>query len=321
MNAEMTYMDEKEYGKIYLFKCVSLESIRGLLDTCTVKIVEQGEILIHPGQSNQTVYCILDGSLRIHADSLESIPNAIMGPGENVGEMSVIDQEPATSFVVANEPSRLLCIEEDILWSLVHASHAAACNLLFGMTRRLRHADDSVAAGEDSQTELEFHHYGSVDAITGLRNRYWLEQTLGRQVQRAHVDGAPLSLILVGVDHFRQFNEKYGVGYGNRVLYSLAHTISAHLRPTEVVARHSESNFLVLLPDKNLETATAIAERLRKEIVDSVPIMPDGRSKPHPVVTMGITEMQVEDTTETLFQAVEAALFRVRDDAGCDAPD
>lgn len=319
MNAEPIYMDEKEYGKIYLFKCVSLESIRGLLDACTVRIVEQGEILIRPGQSNQTVYCILDGSLRIQSYSLESIPDAILGPGENVGEMSVIDQELTMSFVVANEPSRLLCIEEDILWSLVHASHAAACNLLFSMTRRLRHTDDTLR--EDGRIELEFHHYGSVDAITGLRNRYWLEQTLARQVQRAHVGGAPLSLILIGVDHFRQFNEKHGIGYGNRVLYSLAHTISAHLRPTEVVARYSESNFLVLLPDKNLETAMAIAERLRKEIADSVPIMPDGRSKPHPAVSMGITEMQVEDTKESLFQAVEAALFRVRDAGGYEVPD
>jgi diguanylate cyclase (GGDEF)-like protein len=319
MNGDPTYMDEKEYGKIYLFKCVSPESIRGLLDACSVRYVEQGEILIRPGQSNQTVYCILDGSLRIQSYSLESIPDAIFGPGENVGEMSVIDQELTMFFVIANEPSRLLCIEEDILWSLVHASHAAACNLLFSMTRRLRHTDDALR--EDARLELEFHHYGSVDAITGLRNRYWLEQNLERQVQRAHVGGAPLSLILIGVDRFRPFNEKYGVGYGNRVLYSLAHTISAHLRPTEVVARHSESNFLVLLPEKNLEMATAIADRLQKEIMDAVPIMPDGRSKPHPVVSMGITEMQVEDTTETLFQAVEAALFRVRDATGYEVPD
>jgi diguanylate cyclase (GGDEF)-like protein len=319
MNGDPTYMDEQEYGKIYLFKCVNLESIRGLLDACTVRILEQGEILIHPGQSNQTVYCILDGSLRIQSYSLESIPDAILGPGENVGEMSVIDQELTMFFVIANEPSRLLCIEEDILWSLVHASHAAACNLLFSMTRRLRHTDDALR--EDGRLELEFHHYGSVDASTGLRNRYWLEQTLARQVQRAQVGGFPLSLIMIGVDHFRQFNEKYGIGYGNRVLYSLAHTISAHLRPTEVVARHSESNLLVLLPDKNLETAMAIADRLRKKITDAVPIMPDGRSKPHPVVSLGVTEMQVEDTTETLLQAVEAALFRTRDAAGYDIPD
>ncbi|MBN1547505.1 MAG: GGDEF domain-containing protein [Syntrophaceae bacterium] len=311
MNGEPTYMDEKEYGKIYLFKCVSLEAIRGLLDACTVRVVEKEEILIQPGQTNQTVYCILEGSLRVQADSLESIPDAILGPGENVGEMSVIDQQPATMFVVANEPSRLLCIDEDILWSLVHASHAAACNLLFSMTRRLRHTVESV--GEDDRIELEVHHYGSVDALTGLRNRYWLDQTLKRQVQRAQIGGNPLSLILIGVDHFRLFNDKYGISYGNRVLYSLAHTISARLRPTEVVARHSECNFLVLLPDKNLEIASCIAERLYREIVDAVPIMPDGRRKPHPEISMGIAEMQMYDTPETLLQAVEASLCRVRD--------
>jgi len=311
MSAESTYVDEKEYEGICLFKSVSLESIRGLLDACTVRTAEQGEILIRPGQSNQTVYCILDGSLRIHTDSLDSIPDAILGPGENVGEMSVIDQEPTTSFVVANEPSRLLCIEEDILWSLVHASHAAACNLLFSMTRRLRHTD--APAGEDGQTELEPYHYGSIDALTGLRNRYWLERTLGRQMQRARVDEAPLSMILIGVDHFKQFNEKYGTPYGNRVLYSLAHTISDHLRPREVVARYSNSDFLVLLPDKNLETAAFVADRLKREIMDAVPIMPDGRRKPHPTVSMGIVEMETEDTTGTLFQTVEAALYRTRD--------
>ncbi len=305
------FMDEKEYRKIYLFKGVGIESIRGLLDTCVVKSVARGEILMCPGQTTQTVYCILEGSLRIHTDSLNNIPDAILGPGENVGEMSVIDQEPITVFVVANEACRLLCIEEDILWSLVHASHAAACNLLFGMTRRLRHADNILA--EDSRIELEFQHYGTIDALTGLRNRSWLDQTLARQVQHAHDSGTPLSLVLIGVDHFRRFNEQYGFSYGNRVFYSLAHTISDNLRPTEIVGRYSESSFLVLLPDKNLEMAFTIAERLQKEIADAVPVRPDGRRKPHPGISLGVAEFQQKDTLWTLLQEAEAALFRVRD--------
>ncbi len=319
MNIETTYIDDREYEKIYLFKGVSLEAIRGLLDSCTVRVAEKDEILIRPGQTNQVVFCILEGSVRIHSDTLENIPDAILGTGENVGEMSVIDQEPAAVFVVANEPSRLLCIEEDILWSLVHASHDAACNLLFSMTRRLRRAGD--AQGEDLRIEGEFRHCGSVDALTGLRNRYWLEQTLSRQIQRAKVGSTPLSLILIGVDHFRQFNEKFGVSYGNRVLYSLAHTISVHLRPTEAVARHSEANFLVLLPEKNLETAFAIAERLQKEIADAVPILPDGRRKPHPGISWGVAAMKISDTPETLLQAAEAALSQLRENTGCAVSD
>jgi len=315
---DSTYVEEKEFEGIYLFKNVGLDSIRGLLDACTVRTAEQGEILIRPGQSNQTVYCILEGFLRIHTDSLESIPDAILGPGENVGEMSVIDQQPTTAFVVASEPSRLLCIEEDILWSLVHASHAAACNLLFSMTRRLRHSDSP--AGEEGQIEFESSHYGSLDVLTGLRNRYWLERTLGRQMQRARVDETPLSIILIGVDHLNQFYEKYGTAYGNRVLYSLAHTISDHLRPREVVARYSNSDFLVLLPDKNLSAAAAVADRLKKEIMEAVPIMPDGRRKPHPTVSMGIVEMETEDTAGTLFQTVEAALYPAGDTAEYGVP-
>jgi diguanylate cyclase (GGDEF)-like protein len=311
MHGEPTYMDEKEYGRIYLFKRVSLDTIRGLLDACTIRLVDKEEILMQPGQMNQTVYCILDGSLRIHSDSLAGIPDVILGPGANVGELSVIDQAPVAMFVVANEPSRLLCIEEDVLWSLVHASHAAACNLLFSMTRRLRHAEESQ--DEDGLPEGEFHDYGSVDALTGLRNRSWLEQTLARQVHRAHIGACPLSLILIGVDHFRAFNEKHGISYGNRVLYCLSQTMSAHLRPAEVVGRYNENHFLVLLPDKNLDTAAGIADRLYREITDAVPVLPDGRRKPHPDISMGIAEMEMEDTPETLLQAAEAALFRARD--------
>ena len=314
MDSESTYLEEKGYGEIDLFKHVDLEAVRGLLDACTIRDAGRDEILIRPGQTNQTVYCILAGSLRIHGGALEGIPDAIPGPGENVGEMLVIDQEPATVFVVANEPTRLLCIEEDILWSLVHASHAAACNLLLGMTRRLRHAAGTPLG--DRRAEPPFHHRGSIDALTGLRNRYWMEQTLGRQVLKSRMDGSPLSLILIGVDHFRPFNEKHGVSYGNRVFYSMAHTISANLRPAEVVVRYNEDDFLVLLPEKDLETAAGIADRLHREIMDAVPVLPDGRRKPHPDVSMGITEMGKGDIPETMLQAVEASLFRVRNGAG-----
>jgi CRP-like cAMP-binding protein len=98
-------------------------------------------------------------------ESLDSNPIAILGVGESVGEMSVIDNQPTSAFVVAEEDSRLMVMDEDILWSLVQSSHAAACNLLFTLTKRVRQADAVIAEAQAKAEHLIcgqnpfFHHH------------------------------------------------------------------------------------------------------------------------------------------------------------------
>ncbi len=139
------YIDEMDLKQIYLLKGVEPDVIIGLLDLCTILKLEPQEILIVPTQSNRTVYFLLSGRLRIHLDSVDSKPIVILEPGESVGEMSVVDHKPTSAFVVADESCVLLTMEEDTLWSLVQASHAAARNLLFTLVQRLRHADAIIS--------------------------------------------------------------------------------------------------------------------------------------------------------------------------------
>ena len=142
---------EEELKEIRLFKSVDLESIKGLIDACTVRFLERGEVLINRGEMNRTVYVLLDGHVSIHLDSLQSKPVAILGLGESVAEMSVIDRQPTSAFVAATEATRLLAMDEN-LWSLIHSSHAAACNLISSLTARLRYADAIIA--EISETGI-----------------------------------------------------------------------------------------------------------------------------------------------------------------------
>jgi diguanylate cyclase (GGDEF)-like protein len=302
----------EELRQIQLFQSVDLDAVKGILDACTVRSLDVGEALIAAGQDNRTVYFLLEGHVRIHLASLEEEPAAILGPGESAGEMSVIDHKPASAFVVAADPVRLLAMEEEILWSLVHSSHAAASNLLIGLSHRLRHAD-AVISESSREMEPDCRRHGTVDALTGLHNRFWLEMLLDRQVQRSTVGGLPLSVIMIDIDHFKTFNDHYGRVYGDRVLYAMALTLSGHLRPAEIIGRYGGDEFVVILPDMGLDVARDIGERLHRGVMDAVPVTPGGSSIPHPTISIGLATLKEGQMGKELLAEAELALSRTKD--------
>jgi diguanylate cyclase (GGDEF)-like protein len=304
----MHTITEEELRQIKLLQSVDLASIKGLIDACAIRSLETGEVLMTAGQENRTVYFLLSGRVEVHLNSLKSKPTAIVGPGESVGEMSVLDHQPASATVVAAEPTCLLAMDEEILWSLVNSSHAAARNLLIGMTRRLRNADAVIVNGQEM--EEDYRWTGTVDALTGLHNRSWLEKTLDRQIQRAaRADRPPqFSVITVDIDYFKTFNEQYGYKYGDHVISFVAHAISDCLRSTEIIARYGGDEFVVLLPNVDVETARKIGARMYQSVMDAVPVMPDGKTIPHPSISLGLVALTPGQTASNFLAEMERTL-------------
>ncbi len=304
-------ISKEDLERIHLLKCVELESIKGLLEYCSARAIPAQEILIHVGKVNSTVYFVLEGRLRVHLHSLNSEPIAFIEPGESVGEMSVIDNQPTSAYVIADEDSRLMVMDEDILWSLVQSSHAAACNLLFTLTKRLRSTDAVICKG----VELEnlYNRYGSVDALTGLHNRFWLDKALQRQYQRSVSERGSFSIIMTDIDHFKQFNDQYGHLYGDRVLCSVSQTIVQNLRPSEVIARYGGDEFIILLPGVNIEKAREVAERIHAAVQKAPPLLSDGKEIPYQSISVGVAELQPGQSLEMLLAEADAALYRAKD--------
>ena len=303
--------DIKELKRLHIFQNVSLESIKGLLEACSVKMLAPQEILIAPKESNKTVFFILSGRLRIHLDSLENESITILDPGESVGEMSVIDNQLTSAYVVANEDCKLLAMNEDILWSLTQASHAAACNLLFILAKRLRNTDSIVVEGV--QLEQDFQHYGSVDALTGLHNRYWFNSMYKRQFIRSAINNSPFSVIMADIDHFKELNDTYGHLTGDQVLYEVAHIISKNIRPAEMVSRYGGDEFMILLPDEDIQTAKLMADRLLEAMRKALPIPCGDKNMFHPTLSMGLAEMKSDQTPEMLVRAADEAMYRAKE--------
>ncbi len=98
-------LDSHQLQSMSLLKGVELESIQELLEECPIQEFSKDEVLIKTGQPNHSIYLLLSGRLSIHLRKLTLGPSVILGPGEIVGEMSVIDRHPTSATVVAHENS------------------------------------------------------------------------------------------------------------------------------------------------------------------------------------------------------------------------
>lgn len=297
-----------ELAGLHVLHGVCLDGIWALLADCCLRLLAVGECLLSAGQENRTLYMVLSGRLSVHLDAPTSEPVAFLAAGQTVGELSVIDESPATAFVLAAEPSRLLAVDEETFWRLVAASHEFACNLLVLLAQRMRANNTSLSNAARMHRQLE--RDATVDGLTGLHNRRWLDDRLPRLVQRCARSEAVLSILLIDIDHFKRFNDDFGHIAGDIVLSAVAAAIQRSLRPTDLAARYGGEEMVVLLPDTPMEGAVPAAQRIRQQIEALRVIGPDGRVLPTVTITLGAAVLSQGDTSESLVARADAALYR-----------
>jgi diguanylate cyclase (GGDEF)-like protein/PAS domain S-box-containing protein len=117
---------------------------------------------------------------------------------------------------------------------------------------------------EKINTELEARSI--TDRLTGLKNRHAFEERLAEEIKRADRYKTHLSLLMLDVDHFKQFNDTFGHLAGDQVLQHVARLIQERARSTDFVARYGGEEFVIILPNTDAAGALKLAERFRKVI-------------------------------------------------------
>jgi diguanylate cyclase (GGDEF)-like protein len=301
---------EEEARRIRLFRNVRFEDIDALLKDCPVRELKTGSVLIAAGDTGTQVFALLSGKLTVHLSAPDNEPIASLEAGESVGELSLLDGKPSAAFVVAAEPSRVLEVDEPLCWSLLRSSHQVAVNLLQVMAGRLRCNYDFISVG--LRIRDEYRRKASMDWLTGLYNRRWLDEVLPRQMMRSAGCGSSLSMILIDVDHFKKFNDTRGHQAGDFALFALARLVRQHLRPTDMVARYGGEEFVAVLPDTGREGAYIVAERLREGVADFPLVLPDETKLPGITISVGVAEMDAGQTMEKFIEQADVALYRAK---------
>ncbi|WP_151797154.1 GGDEF domain-containing protein, partial [Acinetobacter nosocomialis] len=104
------------------------------------------------------------------------------------------------------------------------------------------------------------------DPLTGLFNRRYLEEALNHELSRCTRRVQPLSVLMLDVDHFKQCNDLHGHSGGDRVLAAIGELLLAQTRGEDICCRYGGEELTIILPEVDLATASAMAEKLRAGI-------------------------------------------------------
>ena len=171
----------------------------------------------------------------------------------------------------------------------------------------MRLVHERTAQLEEANRRLE--ELSFVDGLTEIANRRQFEQILDLEWRRAVRSGAPLSLILADIDHFKKFNDTYGHQAGDRCLRDVATLMDAIVqRAGDQVARYGGEEFAAMLPETEAEGAAAIAERMRQAVEG---LETEGGRV---TVSFGVATTIARDgaTADALVAAADSALYEAK---------
>lgn len=174
-----------------------------------------------------------------------------------------------------------------------------------------RLAADAAITIENARLFENVQRMATTDSLTGLHNRHHFFQLAEHEFQRARRYGRPLSVIMLDIDHFKRVNDTYGHAVGDQVLQAVAGRCRETLRDVDHMGRYGGEEFVVLLPESDVEGAHNAAERLRRCVAES-PIE-TGRGPVAVTISLGAAAI-TEDCPDlaALLDRADAAMYAAK---------
>jgi diguanylate cyclase (GGDEF)-like protein len=176
--------------------------------------------------------------------------------------------------------------------------------------RLKRERDLLRASAEAARASAEMaHEQAMTDALTGLLNRYGLQRALQREQSEARRYQRPLSCLLIDLDNFKNINDSYGHAAGDIALQQISGILTKAVRGSDMVFRYGGEEFLVLLPETNLEGAAALAEKIR--LASDAQLFGDRRIFPL-TLSAGVATLLEQESGHDMVARADMALYNAK---------
>jgi diguanylate cyclase (GGDEF)-like protein len=136
--------------------------------------------------------------------------------------------------------------------------------------------------------------------------------TFPREILRCTDGKEPVSLIMIDIDNFKDFNDRFGHIAGDRALTAVANLLKEHFRPNDILIRYGGDEFAVLLPGVDDEQALTIADRVRQRVSGDTGDTDDSLIQVPIRLSMGIAALGDARSLDSLIRKADAALYRAK---------
>lgn len=196
-------------------------------------------------------------------------------------------------------------LQREIQWYDQSTKIVIILNEINSLKRLQKELSEAHATLAFKNRELEIA--AKTDSLTQLNNRHQLDIAIEHELIRSRRTGHCFAVFMIDCDHFKSVNDTYGHQTGDILLIQLAKIIKESIRATDIPGRWGGEEFLVILPDTNVESAALVADKLRKAIENYIfPVV--GRK----TVSIGVASLSEEEDVKALIGKADDALYRAK---------
>ncbi len=238
---------------------------------------------------------------------IRNIIDVMNAAGEKSDECDIALRKIETKFTNVNTPEQLHSVVE-ILSNITRAMTDNNQNLNSKLKRSTQqievlHKDLDTARNESN-----------TDSLTSLANRKKFDNEMRKSLEDMREKGTDLTLLIVDIDHFKNFNDTWGHQTGDQILRLVAQTLKNGLKGADLPARYGGEEFAVILPNTNKQDAFTVAEQIREAIAAKELIKRStGENLGRLTVSIGIAQATQDDISATLIERSDKALYRAKD--------
>jgi len=175
-------------------------------------------------------------------------------------------------------------------------------------------ANQAGLAIENSRLYEKTVFLSNIDSLTGLFNHGYFQTILEKKIKESNAEEKKLSLIMLDIDLFKNFNDSLGHQFGDKILSKVAHIIKSSIREVDIAARYGGEEFAVILPNTTKEVASTIADRIRTSI-EKRNFLSTGLQPPKNLtISAGIATFPEDASSkEETIRAADSALYKAKE--------